>query len=839
MPQYASVYILDVPYAVDRAFDYYIPGGFRESIRVGAFVTVPFGGGNRRMLALVTALSDSSSFDERSLKPIASVCSPELYLDEKMLGLAFYMREQTLCTMGEAVHSMIPSAAFSKLTVYYKASDKVGDLRTKDEWQIAVLAHIRKKGTVSESALKNAFGASAAPAIEKLCAGGWIVRETAVKGASSAPSKSSFMLSVDGAEAKKIVLREKGALMRISSKGQLDVLSMLLSEGGYVDEDRLFEIGVTRANLRALLEKGLISEKKTEIYRDPYAEQGDRAAEKKEILLSDEQNAAFSILSELSESGEAKAALLHGVTGSGKTSVMMALIDKVLSDGRDVILLLPEISLTPQTISIFKGRYGDLCTVVHSALSAGERYDAYRRIASGEVRVAVGTRSAVFSPVKNLGLVIIDEEQEQTYKSDQNPKYHARDIARYRCAREKALMLLASATPSLESYLKAKEGKYKLIKLKNRYGGAKLPSVKIADMREEAQSGNISPIGSLLTKELSRVKKDGEQSILFLNRRGYNTFVSCRSCGEALSCPNCSVSMTYHTKKGSYSEGYLACHWCGHKEALPKTCPKCGSDKLAHMGYGTQRVEQELGILLPDARVLRMDTDTTSSKFSYDKLLGAFREREADILLGTQMVTKGHDFPGVTLVGVLLADSSLYLDDYRANERTFALITQVIGRAGRASDKGRAVIQTGNPDHDVIKLACAQDYETFFEREIKLRKLLVFPPFCDIVLLTVSSEDERELLIAVRKLCDEFSKMTKGDGEFSDVQMIVFGPFEAPVYRVEGRCRMRLVIKCRLNKRSRELFAATLRMFSGERAMGRGGNVKKPYLTIDFNPSSL
>lgn len=297
--------------------------------------------------------------------------------------------------------------------------------------------------------------------------------------------------------------------------------------------------------------------------------------------------------------------------------------------------------------------------------------------------------------------------------------------------------------------------------------------------------------------------------------------------------------MTYHTKRGTYDEGYLACHLCGYKAALPEKCPKCESDKLAHMGYGTQRVEQELSLLVSGAKVLRMDTDTTSTKFSYDKILGSFRAREADILLGTQMVTKGHDFPAVTLVGVLLADSSLYLDDYRANERTFSMLTQVIGRAGRANERGKAVIQTCNPDHDVIRLACAQDYETFYEREIKLRRLLVFPPFCDIVLITVSSEDERELFMAVRKLCEEFEAMTGNGGAFSDVKKVVFGPFEAPIYKVDGRCRMRLVIKCRLNKRSRELFASILRLFSGESARGRSKYSRKPYISIDFNPSSL
>lgn len=845
MPQYANVHILDVPFAVDRAFDYYLPGEFRERVRVGSFVVVPFGAGNRRRLAIVIGLSDSTPFEDKAIKPIVAVCSEELYLDEKLLGLAFYIREQTLCTMGDIIHSMIPSAIFSRLVEYYRpVSEKEGKPKGRDESILAILEYIRDKKIVSEKGIKDSFGAKAKPIIDKLVSDGWITREMTLKDGAKKQTRNSYSLAVTVSEVNRIIEGGKSASHRIRSEGQKKVLEALRgSENNSLFEDELIKIGASKANIKALLEKGLIAEQKISVYRDPYIDKSlyedGNDIQSHKIVLSDEQRAALETLEELYKSGEAKAALLHGVTGSGKTSVMMALIDKVLESGKSAILLLPEISLTPQTIGIFRGRYGDLCAVVHSSLSSGERYDAYRRISSGDARVVIGTRSAVFSPVKNLGLVVIDEEQEQTYKSDQNPKYHARDAARYRCASEKALLLLASATPSLESYLKAKEGKYTLIKLKNRYGDARLPEVTIADMRGEAQGGNISPLGTLLTDELCRVKNSGEQSILFLNRRGYNTFVSCRSCGEAISCPHCSVSMTYHTKNGTYSEGYLVCHWCGHKESLPKKCPSCNSDKLAHMGYGTQRVEEELSELVPGAKVLRMDTDTTGTKFSYDKILGAFRSKEADILLGTQMVTKGHDFPSVTLVGVLLADASLYLDDYRANERTFSMLTQVIGRAGRASDNGRAIIQTNNPDNDIIKLACAQDYETFFEREIKLRKLLVFPPYCDIVLMTISSEDERELFIAVKKLCSEFKKLTEGKGEFSDVKMQVFGPFEAPVYKVEGRCRMRLVIKCRLNKRSRELFATMLRIFTSERASGTSKQTRKPVLAIDFNPSLI
>ncbi|MBR6728232.1 MAG: primosomal protein N', partial [Clostridia bacterium] len=342
--------------------------------------------------------------------------------------------------------------------------------------------------------------------------------------------------------------------------------------------------------------------------------------------------------------------------------------------------------------------------------------------------------------------------------------------------------------------------------------------------------GNLSPLGGQLTAALQQHVGEGNQAILFLNRRGYNHVVSCRSCGEAVTCPSCSVSLTYHTKKNSYDEGYLVCHFCGRRQPLPKLCPSCGSEHLTRIGYGTQRVEQELRELLPGHGVLRMDTDTTSTRFSYDELLGAFRRHEADVLLGTQMVTKGHDFPDVTLVGVLMADSSLYLDDYRASERTFSMLTQVIGRAGRAGKRGVAVIQTCNPDHDVIALACRQDYESFYEREIKLRRLLLFPPFCDIALLTLSHKDERELLMAARALSDEL--MRRIASTYSDVRMVVFGPFEAPIYRADGHYRMRMVIKCVLNKRSRALFAELLTAFQKQ---GNG----TPLLSVDFNPSSL
>ena len=391
--------------------------------------------------------------------------------------------------------------------------------------------------------------------------------------------------------------------------------------------------------------------------------------------------------------------------------------------------------------------------------------------------------------------------------------------------------MLASATPSLESRKKAEDGAYKHVFLKKRYGEAILPAVTVADMRHEPQNGNLSPIGSLLAEKLRACYERGEQAVLFLNRRGYNNYISCLSCGEAIKCPQCSVSMTYHTAKESYERGELVCHWCGRRMPVPSECPECHSHHLNRVGYGTQRVEQELSVLLPSAKILRMDTDTTSTKASYDELLGSFRRHEADILLGTQMVTKGHDFPDVTLVGVLLADSALYYDDYRAAERTFSMLTQVIGRAGRRNKAGEAVIQTCNPDHEVIKLAKEQDYEGFYRREARLRRNLAFPPYCDIALLNVTSKVETDLALAASNLAAHLRTLAQSE-EFVSQPLIFFGPFEAPVYRVDGKYRMRIVVKCRLNKTVRKLFALLSADF-----VKRGKNSVS--LSIDFNPTNL
>lgn len=860
--KFAGVYLLDAPYCIDREYDYRIPADYTDgtcyngtcysdtgcsaadhpsgTIREGSIVSVPFGNGNRSMLAIVNSIRDTSETPPDKIKPIRAVCDSRLYLTPEMLGLCRFMKSQTLCTTGDAVHAMIPAAALSRLEEYFVPTGKDVPLNARFDSRTLMMYNFIANGSrVGNDTLVSRFGSDPDICLSELIAGGYVRRELELRGPgerlenvwSAAVGKDQLQLSLEG--------KLPGMKRRITAPGQVSVLSVFIDEPeARIPEKKLLEDpAVGKAQLTTLEKKGLLHKEKVpadQLWTDPQKEnkKTDRhPVEREKISLNDEQTDAFRTLSRLFDDGKPHAALLEGVTGSGKTCVMLSIIDRVLDSGKSAIVLLPEIALTPQSLSIFCSRYGERVAVLHSGLSARERYDTYMRIRSGDADLVIGTRSAVFAPVKDLGLIIIDEEQEHTYKSDMSPRYHARDIARYRCAKSSALMVLASATPSIESRKKAEDGVYTLIKLQKRYGSAVLPTVTVADMRDSVKSGNLTPIGNILAEKLRSTYERGEQSVLFLNRRGYNNYISCVSCGEAVRCPGCSVSMTYHTKAGSYTEGELVCHWCGRRIPLPKVCPNCGSEHMIRMGYGTQRVEQELGDLLPGARILRMDTDTTGSRDSYNALLGKFRRHEADVLLGTQMVTKGHDFPDVTLVGVLLADASLYYNDFRAAERTFALLTQVIGRAGRRDKPGEAVIQTNNPEHEVILLAQEQDYETFFAREIRLRRALAFPPFCDIALLTLTSSVEKDAILAARKLYDLLQKMSNEE-RFKDQPLILFGPFEAPVYRVDEKYRMRIVVKCRLSAQTRMLFSIAMAEFS------RSG-ARLPTLSIDFNPTNL
>jgi len=835
----AHVHVLEAPFHADREYSYYIPTELWGQVQTGMLVYVPYGASNRKLPALVVRMSEDTLLD--NLKPILSLMGQNVILSDEMLGMCRFLKDRTLCSIGDAVRAMIPAAAIARTTEYYRVdlsedpSPKLERLNSKAGFLYSFIA---SRERVSLSRLKTEFGAECSDLLASLTKSGLLLKETEI--AQKQNIRRRRFLSLAPELSKKGELEQ--AVRRQRSPAQAEILRQLSRLGEMPDADIYALTGTSSAQISSLLKKGLLRERFEDDYRNPFGDSSP-VRDVGDSPLSPEQTAAHDTLYGLYKSGEAKAALLHGVTGSGKTRVILSMIDHVIDDGRGVIVLVPEIALTPQMVGIFLARYGDNVAVIHSSLSAGERYDAWRRIRDGKASVVIGTRSAVFAPLPNVGMIVIDEEQEHTYKSDADPKYSAHDVARFRCGYHKSLMLLASATPSVGSYYKARSGQYTLIEMKKRYGKATLPHVLITDMRGEPGGGTVSPLGSVLRRHLTETTAAGRQSIIFLNRRGYNSIMSCRVCGQAVTCPNCSVSLTYHTfkvreegesigdyKKSRGDNGVLTCHYCGFRSHVPTLCPHCSSEHFHFRGYGTQLLEEEIGKMEPAPRVIRMDMDTTQSKFSHEELLTQFREGEADVLLGTQMVTKGHDFPQVTLVGVVNADGSLYMDDYRASERTFAMLTQVIGRAGRADKPGIAVIQTFNPTSDILTLAANQDYGEFYRREIRLREQLVFPPFCDIAVITLASRSEATLAAATVRLREWIRDAVSGP--YSSLKLVIFGPFEAPVYKVQGVYRNRLVIKCRLNKREREFLGAILTEF------GRGAG-KKLTVSADLNPSTL
>ena len=591
---------------------------------------------------------------------------------------------------------------------------------------------------------------------------------------------------------------ELAARLERKAPMQSAVLKQLQLGEAMTAEEITYKTGASAATTTALVKRGAIKTELREVFRRPEAD----VVEMQEPELTQQQTLAYNQLRRKLDSGAA-AALLCGVTGSGKTTIYIKLIADVIDAGKTAIVLVPEISLTPQIMSIFVSCFHDEVAVLHSALSVGERYDEWKRIKSGVVKVVIGTRSAIFAPLENIGLIVIDEEQEHTYKSEGSPRYHARDIAKYRCSHHDALLLLGSATPSVESMFNAQEGTYELVRLPDRYNERALPDVLIADLKEDIKQGNGGSIGRVLGGEIFENLRRGEQSILFINRRGASSVVSCGECGYTFSCPNCDVSMTYHS-----ANGRLMCHYCGHSMPEPELCPECGG-RLKYIGAGTQKVEEELRERFNGARVLRMDADTITAANPHTKILRDFREGKADILLGTQMVAKGLDFPNVTLVGVVFADLSLYINDYRAHERTFSLITQVIGRAGRGGLSGRAVLQTMTPGHEVIRFASRQDYDGFYAHEIERRTAVGAPPVRSVITLAVSGLVEENVLRGCVRIRDSLRRYLEAEPDIT-----ILGPAPAAVVRVNNRFRYRVTLMCCNTKLIRDTVAHTVREFS-------------------------
>lgn len=601
------------------------------------------------------------------------------------------------------------------------------------------------------------------------------------------------------------------------------VIDLLLREGTLPVAELCRMACCTDSAVHTLEKKGIVRIVQQEVQRSPYANlpRGNQRAEG--FILTNEQQQAEQSICQALDAGKPSCSLLWGVTGSGKTVVFLRAIRAALDRGRTALLLVPEIALTPQMVSIFYRHFGDQVAVLHSRMSDGERGDAYRSILRGERRIVIGTRLSVFAPLAHIGIIIIDEEQEGTYKSEQNPRYDAREVAKFRCVRHGALLLLASATPRVETFYAVQQGTYGLLRLERRYNGRELPQVDIVDMTAEMKAGNRTPFSAKLRQRLEICLQRGEQAILFLNRRGHSSFVSCRECGYVVTCPNCSISLTYHRDTDK-----LQCHYCGHTQPPPTSCPECGSPYIRYFGLGTQKAEQQLQALLPQARILRMDMDTTARKGSHQKLLDEFRNHRADILIGTQMVVKGLDFENVTFVGVLNADMSLFIEDFRAAQNTFNLIAQVVGRSGRGKKEGGALIQTYHPDHHTIHYAAEQNYPAFYQEEIALRRLLNYPPFCDLCAITLTGEDEERVSQVVLALANGLRKVLE---QLPETTLI--GPSPCRVTKIKNEYRYRILIKCKKDKRMRSVIDSMLKTFYNNR------EYRNLSLSVDINPYSF
>ena len=791
------VAVENTAYSFDKDFDYAVPDRLEKDCVAGARVLVPFGRGNRRRQGIITEVLRE---DNSSLKEIISVLDDEPVLSAELLAAAKFMKEHYFCTTYEAVKTMLPAGVNYKVTTVYgiKSSDFDSELEVEEQ-RLYDYLHSKRKAVRLEKILDD-FGLSDSRLPDQMVEKGLLYKsDEAFRKVNDAVMKMAAISSdVDYSD------------MKLTDK-QLGVLELIkLSGAASVKEIRYFT-GVSASVIDTLYKKGLIYFFDEEVFRIDSRSADENAPA---LTLNSEQQEACDRLYDEYRDEKPHVSLLYGVTGSGKTSVFIKLIERVIADGRGIIVMVPEISLTPQFVSQFSKRFGEKIAVFHSALSLGERLDEYKRVKKGLAQIVIGTRSAVFAPFENVGLIIMDEEQEYSYKSESSPRYHAREISMFRCAQNNGLLVLSSATPSVETYYHALTGRYSLNTLTSRYGTAVLPEVITADMNLETQNGNTSGFSDVLLQNIEYNLEHGRQSILLLNRRGHNSFVTCSFCGEAMTCPNCSISLTYHSRNNR-----LMCHYCGYSVPFRGECPTCRSHSLRLGGTGTQKAEQDISELFPDARILRMDTDAASSKSSYEKMITAFSNGEYDILVGTQMVAKGLDFPNVTLVGVLNTDQALYSDDYRSYERAFSLLTQVVGRSGRGREKGMAVIQTHTPDNLIISMAAKQDYESFYNTEIRVREAMLYPPFADICLIGFVGENQALTLKAANGFLQDF--VSEASQNYPKLPLRLLGPSPAAVVKVSNKFRYKLIIKCKNNRSFRKLLSKVLLSFGGRREFSK------------------
>ncbi len=795
--------IVDVPaQQTDRPFDYRVPDKWSGMIQEGMRVTVPFG--PRKLLGFVVKLKESSEF--KSLKSISGLLDMEPALNEELLKLGHWLADETMCFKISAFQAMLPAAMKAKYEKQIRLTRGVAVTDLLPELQPL----FQRTGTIKWDDAQN----------NELLP---LVKSEIDRGALELSIKVSNKGNVKKEKYIKPLLDKDGLTSQLegtskTAKNQRRVLEYFLQDPQEAALAKILkDTGLSGYSvIKPLVNKGILQMEERESYRDHYEQREFKADAT--LPLTKEQQGAMGPIERAIEENRNETFLLYGVTGSGKTEIYLQSIKRIVDEGKEAIVLVPEISLTPMMVTRFKRRFGDLVAVLHSGLSTGEKYDEWRKIQRGEVKVVVGARSAVFAPFTNIGLIIIDEEHEGSYKQEETPRYHSRDVALKRASYHHCPVILGSATPSLETFARAKKDVYTLLTLKSRVNQRALPEVSIVDMREEMRGGNRSMFSELLFEKLNDRLEKGEQSVLMLNRRGHSSFVMCRNCGLVVTCPNCDVSMTFHRV-----QSLMKCHYCGLEEGVPNECPDCGSDYIRYFGTGTQKVEEELGKLLPHARVIRMDVDTTSRKGAHEALLKKFEDGQADILLGTQMIAKGLDFPKVTLVGVLSADTMLHLPDFRSSERTFQLLTQVSGRAGRHELPGEVVIQTYTPEHYSIQLASEQDFDGFFMREMFLRKQNDYPPYYYIALLTVSHED-------ILKVMDAADKITSYIKRHVSPSTVVFGPSASPMSRINNRYRYQCLIKYKREPNLTEILKKLNETY------GRNAAQSGLQLSIDVNP---
>lgn len=811
----AKVAVENTAFSFDMLFDYSVPDYLCREVCTGKRVLVPFGNSSKKRVGIVFSITEGE-IASKTLKKIDSVIDDEPLLTREMLLTANYIHDKTFCTYFEACKMFLPLGFSMSVHLLYAVNPDFDGI-VNGESENTVYSYLKEKNNF----LKAGTIASACKLkkcdeiLDRMVSLGILLKNVDAQRRVGDATVKMVRLKIDP--------EENAEQISMLTKKQKEIVKILADVGTASVKEICYFTGYTAAVVTALANKDIVEFYDDEVYRSPYSDIDEPNVDA--IMLSDEQNTAFNGIFELYKSNEPKGALLYGVTGSGKTKVYMKLIDEVIKTNRGIIVLVPEISLTPQMLSLFYERYGSKVAVFHSALSMGQRLDEWKRIKRGDAQIALGTRSAVFAPFDDIGLIIIDEEQEHTYKSEMTPRYHARDVATHRIGYHNGLLLLSSATPSIETYSKAKNGAYSLFELKNRYGNSALPQVELIDTTYQSDMV-LENVSKKLAEELRLNYENHKQSILLLNRRGYNTYASCTECGTVMTCPNCSISLTYHLKNGR-----LMCHYCGYSVPFTKKCNKCGNETVRFTGTGTQKLEEELAIIVPDAKVLRMDTDTTSSRFSYEEKFGNFVKGDYDILIGTQMVAKGLNFPNVTLVGVLSVDQMLFNDDFKSGERAFDLITQVVGRSGRGDSPGKAYIQTAFTDSEIVKLAKDQDYKAFYDIEIELRKAMAYPPYCDLCVIGFSGEREISVNNAGIEFIDALKKLHSE--QYNDVQIIVLGPATPKIGKIGGKFRNRIIIKCRYSKRLRIFISDLLKTFMKNK---RYDDVS---IFADINPESL